>query len=1298
MKNNKKIVVTSSLLALVGMLTLGSLTVPAASAEEVLDGTLTLTNTGSWPGGLGRHNVHHSTYVEVADTEDLVIEYELLNATQDMQRFGLVKGLQDVTDEMENYDAYLEMVLSNGKKDVYSGFCMPGATELNTYSNRSAAVQEYMLANGSASYSSSDASYGLNYHTSGWGANLGKKQGMATTNVKYKHIYAADGHYEMWIYNADNPNGKKIMYTAPTFASSANQRTGITMPDSIKENDEKIFVNRSGYIGFWANHSTYSIEIDNFKVSVVENGNETVKINETYDYTESNGEYDINNWIYTKSGSSTWNCENLPEAPKELTKTTKIVYGTNAAGWNNADYSYGGYNKALIIYAHDANGSIKLDTSYDEGTFNENILLNGEPTDEIKFTLGAHSANGGSPLFLQYNNTASFMDATADNYAVLTIPAGTTLYNIEFAQDYNLYFYDGLWHTSPVAFATQLAIQQTFNHSDVSEGKTLVIYARGEDNKSIALNYAASEGNFASNLLLNGEPTDLFTFKSKGGHSADGATPIQLVYANDETLFEKTTASYLTLTIPEGTTFYNITFAEEVNLYFFDGEWGTAKPITDSEREYKVSENVVVETTYNHKEYGGKMALIIYSYTTEEVEGAMKEVSTKLNFAYGAGSFNSSIYLTEYANGVESDPIENKIAFVSGTHSIDGSSPIHLAYDIDDAFWTNTIDKYYILTIPAGTTLYNVKFENEVRLYFYEGKWMTKQPLTADEMEFVAVDTLRINPSFNHTLWKDMNALIFHGYMADDKHSAIVPNKAYPMGDFISKIALYDKAGNKVDMEFVLGTTLGHMTETSSAIHLAYEINEDFWVKTLDTYYELRIEAGAKLYNLEMTKTFSYYFYNGAWMETKPVVDYVVELDNLPTYTIGEVVEAKPGKFDKFVLGELGGENVVAGSFSSPLLTAKEYNLNFGMKVLSDEYNMSIALNGAVSNLWGGLTLTFQRVKDGSSYEQGVHYLDYLNVNGSFLGSGGDYFITNYAFEPGVEYDVTITIALDKNGQGVLMMLTVDGVEWGRLFVPSTGDYTMEEVMGPGFLLTVNNGDGRYFGEVEFTNKDANAPTLQVKDMQIESGCVADGYAYDVVVSDGIDGQLTYTATIISGELADGKFVAGLTYVVRFTAQDKVGNVMTEDVTFTCLYDVSAPEITYSANVVDGTIRVGLGLTQEELKAMIAAVATDNKDGELTVTYAFPDGMFDANGKLTEGNFRVTIRAVDSSNNEVSAIVRVRAMEGGSNTTDSNNTNNGDNAQSSSSSKKGCGSVTALGSSFAIMAVAGMIFLKKKED
>ena len=1002
-KTLKKIGVACSLLLLVGGFSLGSETKPdtmTASAATVVDGTLTLNNTGSWPGGLGRHNVHHGTYVEVADTEDLVIEYEVVSATEEMQRFGLVKGLQDVTDEMQNYDAYLEMVLSNGKKDVYSGFCMPGATELNTYSNRSAAVREYMLANGSASYNSSDASYGLNYHTSGWGANLGKKQGMATADVKYKHIFAADGHYEMWVYNADNPNGKKIMYTAPTFASSANQRTGITMPDAIKANDEKIFVNRSGYIGFWANHSAYNIELDNFKVSVMDQaGNETVKINETYDYTVGGSEYDINNWVYTKSGASTWNIE------KPRTQATKIVYGADASNWNNADYSYGGYDKTLIMYAHDANGSIKLDTSFDVGNFNSNIQLNGLATSEIKFTLGAHSANGSSPLFLQYKSSASFINATEENYATLKIPAGTTLYNIEFAQDVELYFYDGLWRAEkPVTelvytAAEGVAIADSFNHAEYNGKQVTVLYARDESNKSIALDYSYPAGNFATNVLLNGEATNKFSLMASGGHSANGSTPLHIAYAKDATLFANTQESYLTLTIPQGTTLYNIRFEETINLYFFNGKWQLTQPNVPAS--YKAVNGITVYAGYNHKDkWGHKNTL--WQLTQDGMVLSMDKT-------YSVGNFFDKA--TIEINGVTTSLKESQFTFRINDAG-HGAKYFEILYGLNGAWVDPAEGEMYTVTIPVGTIAYDYKFTQETKIYFYNGVWQVEPMPEPEELVYDQAYGTAIQSNLNHTTASGKKVLVIYAY-PQDSSTGYKLNYAYPAGTFNTNLLLNGVATDK----FTFKATGGHSGDGQSPIHISYAIDETLFATTKDSYLTLTIPEGTTLYNVQFAQDLNLYFYNGAWQTTKPNVPNEYKMVN------GVAIQAGWNHVNKY-----GGMYTLLKLTASGSNTSMDKNYEVG--TFFDK--ATIEINGVTTSI-ANSKFAFKSYNAG----HGATYFDVLYCTNTSWVNPAD----------NTAYVITIpagTTAYDCKFETEVKLYFVDG-EWNVTNPNIPAEYTMVE-------------------------------------------------------------------------------------------------------------------------------------------------------------------------------------------------------------------------------------------------------------
>lgn len=238
-------------------------------------------------------------------------------------------------------------------------------------------------------------------------------------------------------------------------------------------------------------------------------------------------------------------------------------------------------------------------------------------------------------------------------------------------------------------------------------------------------------------------------------------------------------------------------------------------------------------------------------------------------------------------------------------------------------------------------------------------------------------------------------------------------------------------------------------------------------------------------------------------------------------------------------MGQDGDPGVVAGTLTSPLLNSKAYVLEFDMKITTDTYYFTFALNGSGGNLWEAINLLFINK---SETLRGVSYLDYINPEGHLP----DYLINNYWFEKDVKYNVKILVATDVEDRGALS--------------------------------------------------------------------------------------------------AEGKFVENTSYVVRFTARDAAGNTGTKEITFLCKYDVTPPEITFGENVTDGAVNAAVGISQEELLALIGAAATDNKSSNVTLTYSFPEGMF-AEGKLLEGRFRVEFTAKDESGNETVLRVRVIATD-----------------------------------------------------
>lgn len=316
------------------------------SAEETeYSGTLSLNQTsGAMVQSITAFRaVYSNTWVDVQDDEDLVIEYDMLSSGN-FTNFGIVKGLQSTSNDALNYDAYLEAVMAMDASfdQLHSGFfsSLTLATDI-TNSSRSQAVKDYMTSNRSKYYAS-DRCYNLRFKTTGWGNNLANSgcdnynglttgfygyphKGLATAGFTYKHIFYADGHYEMWIKSLVENRGVPcntytlMLQTAPTFNDALNTAGGYTVPADLQANDEKIFINRSGYFGFVgnANSSNYTLEIDNFSIKTQKDNVVNTVVSENFD-SDGNAVYNVERcWGYTGTGTSTWNCA-LPDSEDEI--------------------------------------------------------------------------------------------------------------------------------------------------------------------------------------------------------------------------------------------------------------------------------------------------------------------------------------------------------------------------------------------------------------------------------------------------------------------------------------------------------------------------------------------------------------------------------------------------------------------------------------------------------------------------------------------------------------------------------------------------------------------------------------------------------------------------------------------------------------------------------------------------------------------------------------------------------------------------------------------------------------------
>lgn len=891
----------------------------------------------------------------------------------------------------------------------------------------------------------------------------------------------------------------------------------------------------------------------------------------------------------------------------------------------------------ILALKNDAT-EIGISTTFpEEGNFQTNATINGKALSEYGFGLSSKTADNSKLIYFSYDK-AKWDTAAAEGMLTLTIPQGTTLKNITFAGELKLYFYNGMWMNAPMQAApssyqqaTGISVHPTVNHGSTVGGKGLVFYALGASGE-LTSDRTYPIGDFFQALEWDGGDNPGFALNFRGGNMvsnlefAKQGTLLDMVYTETAS-FTAASPAYRTLTVPQGTKLYDIEFAEEIKLYFYDGKWSLETPFDPETDTFSSPVSLLIEPNVNHVNNGGKMTLVFYA----ELEPGK---NIKLQTKYPEGDFFEKITL----DGEPTELFSMRLNY----HGGNGKTPIDIVYEPDDSFWAETEDTFKTLKIPAGTKLYNIEFAEEFNLYFFGGKWLLQKPVPVGEREYIDINGYAINYLYNHVLNGTRRDLILHFYRNSESQDkvAVAFDQAYPKGDFETKIGFYDSEGKLIsDTGLAVGWSKGHMTPGSSAVHLYYDDNDTLWAKTVKDFVELRIDMGAGLFNLKMNKEFSLYFFNGKWQTNRPVTDYEIDEENLDHFTIGELVEVKPAKKPTFLMGQEGDPGVVAGTLTSPLLNSKAYVIEFDMKITTDTYYISFAMNGSGGNLWEAINLLFINK---SETLRGVSYLDYINPEGHLP----DYLINDYWFEKDVKYNVKILVATDVEDRGALLRLTVDDVVWGELFIPVNEGYQMSELMGNGFVLCVNDGTGAYFGAAEFTNIDTNAPAITLNgDAVIESGAAAEGFAYPVTVSDGIDGTVDYTAEIVSGALsADGKFVENTSYVVRFTATDAAGNIGTKEITFLCKYDVTPPEITFGENVSEGSVNAAVGITQEELLALINASATDNKSSNVTLTYTFPEGMF-SDGKLQEGRFRVEFTAKDESGNETVLRVRVVASE-----------------------------------------------------
>lgn len=278
------------------------------------EGTVTVASKSGWT--FYTNGIYHDTEVEVADDEDLVIEYDLL-ADGGAYYFGLLKGLQTVDGTVSRTaDVTLESVFAfatNGQ--TLMGMQDGTIRKLIPETSRSTELKTFL---GGLKGGENGVPSGFYYNNYTYGVNLKhgeevKKgnQSFRTAGYTYKHVYLAAGGYECYRKALDNAEAEweLILKSANTYAEDSVYGT----IDGCPEN-EKIFTARSGKVGFaWHGESAQStIEIDNFKVSTMKDTTENVVINETFDRAIKDGGikvYDTSVWkdLLNQKGGATTN-------------------------------------------------------------------------------------------------------------------------------------------------------------------------------------------------------------------------------------------------------------------------------------------------------------------------------------------------------------------------------------------------------------------------------------------------------------------------------------------------------------------------------------------------------------------------------------------------------------------------------------------------------------------------------------------------------------------------------------------------------------------------------------------------------------------------------------------------------------------------------------------------------------------------------------------------------------------------------------------------------------------------------
>lgn len=350
--------VLSALLAFCTAIATANFNIGVVKAEGKYDGYLTINDTAGAKAVSAQklkayHSAYNKTWVDVAEDEDLVIEFDLKDsgAFSNYNWFGIVKGLQNPSDETNesNVDAYLETLINVVKSantwQYGAGFMGAGACydDMRDASARSAGVIKYWKDNATKNVAGTVV-YGLytksekiawaigdasDYDATNCPNKTTEHKGFATSmstvkgtqsSTAYKYVYLASGGLEIYARNEylkyAYPSEYKvddyllIFKTVDTYGQKTIEGFDMTNPftyDSAYDlSEEKVYVNRSGYVGFSFTNTSAAeawLKLNSFKVSTVKDGAETVKIDEDYHRTESEY-YNADRWGFTGSGTA----------------------------------------------------------------------------------------------------------------------------------------------------------------------------------------------------------------------------------------------------------------------------------------------------------------------------------------------------------------------------------------------------------------------------------------------------------------------------------------------------------------------------------------------------------------------------------------------------------------------------------------------------------------------------------------------------------------------------------------------------------------------------------------------------------------------------------------------------------------------------------------------------------------------------------------------------------------------------------------------------------------------------------